>query len=168
MRKTTPTELELLEFADRVPLNQKELTLAWECRDYERIRLLVKEQFQAAQVVWQIAHEVCATPVSFPEPAEPGLPPENYPWIQADCDKSERIRGSEAAKFLGLTRAALAKAWKELVPSAWKFDENERLSASFLRLLETRKIEADRKRKADREKDRRIRKKPTQEKSEKL
>jgi hypothetical protein len=158
-----PSPLELNEFVNQVPLNINELRLAWESKDYDRIADLLRERFTAARLAWQIAHEVCATPVTVgPDPrAKLGR------WNRLDFDQSERILGSKAARHLGWTRPAFLKAWSEFIGPYWEFDENRDYSESLLLQLKADKSEADRKRKAARERNRRARKKPAQEKSEK-
>jgi hypothetical protein len=159
-----PTPLELKEFANQVPLNTNQLRLAWESRDYNRIAELLREQFKAARLVWQIAHEECVTPVTIgPDPTA-----ELKRWIRFDCDESERISGNKAAQHLGWTRPTFLKTWSKFIGRYWEFDENGDYSESLLRQLKVRKIEGDRKREADQARDRRAERKTRQEKSEKL
>jgi hypothetical protein len=161
-----PTPLELIEIAQGIPFNQNELTLAWAslahtketAKVYERIADLLSDQLTVARLYWQIAHEICATPVSFPADAPNYCPPELERWFQLDCDNSERIPGSKAAQFLGWTRPTFLKAWDTFFPF-WKFRESKSYSASLLRRLGAYRIEAERKRKADQAKARRARKK---------
>ena len=174
-----PTELELLTFAQQTPLNQNELTLAMAslsqarltqqtAKAYERIAHLLREQAIFARFHWQIFHEVCATRVSFPADAPDYIPPELMSWIRANVDGSRMISGREAARFLGWTRPTLIKIWDMFIPTDFKFGEEESYSESFLRRLAALRDEDERKRKAERQKELRARKKPTQEKSEKL
>jgi hypothetical protein len=172
-----PTPLELIEIAKGMPFNQNELMLAWQSlaqsrlnqetdKAYERIADLLRDQLTVARLYWQIAHEVCGNPVSFPDDAPDYCPPELRRWFHLNEDGSKKILGSKAAQFLQWKRPTFLKTWDELIP--WKFRASESYSESLLLQLKAQKIEADRKRKAARERNRRARKKPAQEKSEKL
>jgi hypothetical protein len=157
-----PTPLELIEIANGLPLNQNELALAfqslaqqlWPTAE-EKIADPIRARLTFARFYWQIAHEVCATPVSFPSDAPDYCPPELRRWFQLDNDGSQKIPGSKAAQFLEWKRPTFFKTWDEFIPR-WKFRESDSYSESLLRQLEAHK--ADRKRKADREKNRRARK----------
>ena len=93
-----PTPLELIEIAQGIPFNQNKLTLAWAslaytqtAEVYERIADLLRDRLTIARLYWQIAHEICATPVSFPADAPNYCRPERQRWFALDADKSERI-----------------------------------------------------------------------------
>jgi hypothetical protein len=174
-----PTELELLEFAKQTPLDAQamaqavySLTYATQgsqaSEAYKTIARLLRKQAILARFYWQIFHEVCGTPVSLPDDAPDYTPPEVLVWIQALVDGTSMISGREAARFLGWTRPTLIKTWNSFVPKAFKFSEGDSYSESFLKRVAALRAEDERKKKADRQKDRRAREKPTQEKSEKL